>query len=125
MKKVDTSIIINHRLNNLCATQQEIADSVGLSRERVRQILKKEHAPTRSYSFGKGVVCSRCGGRRTSGHLHCMKCHHELHTVPIVCPSCGKISYRWQSQVLYRIKKINQKNFFCSRSCFYKFRQKV
>ena len=49
--------VIELRKSMPCASNQTIADKVGVSRERVRQILKSSGLPTRKYY----ATCSECG----------------------------------------------------------------
>lgn len=61
--------IIDYRFANPKATLQQIGDAHGISRERVRQILKSAGAPTRS-TFSKriSVECANCEAVITRAH---------------------------------------------------------
>jgi uncharacterized CHY-type Zn-finger protein len=54
--------IIEYRKNNPCLTLQQVGNKYGISRERVRQILKRAKEKTTHYYNNKkvAVVCSQC-----------------------------------------------------------------
>lgn len=104
-----------------CYTEQKIGDMFGgITRERVRQILKKEGRRTsstlRDYTALK-YACPRCGEKKHPGSLNCRKCYHELHTVTLTCTWCGKLYEVCQSQIIHKINVHNQDIFFCCKKC--------
>jgi len=110
----------NIRRNNPCATLQVIGDEVGLSRERVRQILKKEGLTTAHYIESPyKFFCPECG-KPTRWKFCNKQCRDKYLYIPVTCDNCGKINYRLQSTVLYRVKnKLNLYNghYFCNKRC--------
>jgi predicted RNA-binding Zn-ribbon protein involved in translation (DUF1610 family) len=91
----------------VCTTQLEAAKIIGISRERVRQIVKKQ-----GWEFGKKMTpfkeilwpCPDCGTevRSDSSHInqrktsYCQPCaaHHTSHmqaSEMFICPDCGEI----------------------------------
>jgi hypothetical protein len=53
--------VIDYRVANPKATLQQIGDTFGLSRERIRQILKMSGVPTRSTANKQmSVLCANC-----------------------------------------------------------------
>lgn len=111
--------IIRVRSNNPCATLQEIGDRFGITRERVRQILKEAGEQTRAYV--QTYLCYHCGknlGRRKK--VFCNKqCQHDYYHMRVPCEICGQLSEYSIAVLAWRVKhmKHKQKLFFCSRVC--------
>lgn len=97
---------------NPCASATDIARQVGVSRQRVCEILKSENLPTRRHIQRRS--CIICGTPLPSNQmiLCSPECRLEYHHPQVECAWCGKlfrISYKWE---LFR----NERNF-CSTSC--------
>ena len=90
----------------------EIARELGISRERVRQLLKREGLPT-----SRKGLCSVCGNptrRGTECHRH-RKHPHTLQRVIIECHICGGT----REMYLYDYKRPRKLPFFfCSKHCY-------
>ena len=113
-----TEQIVTLREDNPCSTGASIARAVGVSRERVRQVLSKRGLENSRVTPKK--MCLNCGKilpyRRTR---YCTwGCHKEHHRIPIECPVCGKIFHLVPSQVLYRLHRSKTGNLYCSRYCW-------
>lgn len=124
-------IIIELRKQSPCATLQTMGDKIGISKERVRQILKEAGLPTQR--FRQQYLCCVCGGaildrnRRTNHSPFCShKCFHEYHNVVMVCDYCDKTFERRLSSVLAYPCRLNKRNpklnskgagTFCSKKC--------
>ncbi|MBI4288042.1 MAG: hypothetical protein HY671_06410 [Chloroflexi bacterium] len=99
----------------------EIARQLGISRERVRQILAKRRLPTR-VKWAPKNRCSRCNARlrdRTKTGL-CLRClkerrHMEGHT-KLVCEVCGVSFERRASRVRAQAKR-GYVHTFCGKVC--------
>jgi transcription elongation factor Elf1 len=108
-----------------CYTEQKIGDEFGgISRERVRQILKKEgrrSSSTKRDAWAKERICPRCGEKKNSKSRTCSKCFHEIHHVILTCSWCGTLFEQYQSQVLHKIQVHNQETFFCNKKCHGKY----
>jgi len=98
-----------------------IARQIGISRERVRQILIELNLPTK---FQTPTLCSKCGkklkwGKKPGGPLFCKTCrsenYHNKHTTKIICPYCNR-QFTRENSYIKRSLKLGQK-FFCSYSC--------
>ena len=104
-----------------CYTEQKIGDEFGgISRERVRQILKKEGRRTSSTKRDislKRLICPRCNKEKTPKSKFCHQCYHDLHNVFLTCTWCGKLYEVNQSLIIHKINKHNQSIFFCSKKC--------
>lgn len=107
--------------------QTELAEQLGISRERVRQLVNELHLRhLLGVRMRKGpALCTECGeslGRHTpikEGQL-CQKCYYkelEKRKRTLVCDTCGKEFKRKLSEVNANIKN-KYKHTFCSRRCF-------
>lgn len=92
----------------------EIGREVGLSRERVRQIIK---ASGKVYKKVDKEICPLCQGQKKPRTKYCKTCYHKLRTIVLKCPQCGKEIERRKSSYTYRKEKQHQLDFYCSREC--------
>ena len=110
------------RRNNPCFTLIQIGERYGVTRERVRQILKEAELPTK----GEGTLyhripnqrfCLNCGiVRILPNRTHCShKCRTEYATVKVTCTQCGLQFQLKQGAIIARTTR--HKNIFCSHSC--------
>jgi Helix-turn-helix domain of resolvase len=114
------------RNNDLCIKMSKIAKIVGISRQRVYQILKEEGLPTVSKRDGTTIpllinkrrlscVCPVCG--KLSSRKYCSnECKNKWNEIPVICSKCGKLFFRNKRQFLSSYRKHNGL-LFCSRKC--------
>jgi hypothetical protein len=107
---------------NPCITLAEIGQHYGISRERVRQIIKKETGKGYRRITKPRPLCLNCGQPCNDlGYKYCSKeCARETHRVTLECYTCGKLFTRRQSHVMRTATSpayIN-KRFYCSKKCF-------
>ena len=106
------------RVSNLFMTMSEIARLVGISRQRVFQILQEEGLPTKhlvrpvnKYQYN----CLVCG--KISTNKFCSnECQKQWRQIPIVCTRCGRIFFRSATQLLHNYRT-HYRNLFCSKYC--------
>ncbi len=66
------SAIMQLRLDNPTMTLEEIGQQIGLTRERIRQILKKNNVPTRAMNKSPQRKCTNCQKPLTNNQGHKM-----------------------------------------------------
>lgn len=93
-----------------------IAETVGLTRERVRQILKEAGLPTylpRHYGY-----CASCGNDIPRGRtLYCsLECRHAAVRVTFNCALCGTSKTLRRSAYNAQVRR-GYKNMYCSVGC--------
>ena len=121
-EKVDGNLIIQAKVNNPCATLEQVGSKFGITRERVRQILKRAGTSTTRYNYRAKMTCPRCGQKKYSASNYCPKCYRGLHNVTLQCINCGTYFERNQSQFLYQVNNPRYKgHFFCNRKCLGKY----
>lgn len=101
--------------------QVDIARELGISRQRVHQVIKDLGYPP-VVILDIPSYCANCGkklAKQTKGNL-CWNCHlADLHTrslVELTCPQCGRIFFRRRGYVNSQ-RKCGYRQFFCNRSC--------
>ena len=103
-----------------CATLQQIADSVGVSRQRVHQILSSAGVATRKKRTSLRPLCARegCPNRLDSKHrVYCsMGCRDLDKHISVSCSWCGKLFPMLASSLIWKIAN-GQKYFSCSNEC--------
>ena len=117
--------VIRIRIQNPCLTLQRIGDHVGLTRERVRQILASEDCETKAYK--KIKRCFRCDKVFTANKKYCSsECYlkdiaeqREKNNIEVSCSYCGKMTIRYAPQLISVWNSGRQKQCFCSRKCLY------
>lgn len=102
-----------------CLTLQEVGDKLGVSRERVRQLLNRAELPTMHYKVTNR--CSKCGVEVPKSNRSglCKECKEESHRVPLICDQCGELFYRGQHQVISQSQP--HTGYYCSRQCYGKY----
>ncbi len=108
------------RRANPCLSTAAIARKVGLSKQRVWQILSAAGLPTKAWR--QRYACFRCGAvleRRIKRGL-CGKCFKESRRLELVCDVCGRHFLR-EGKVVVMGAKLGYKSFFCSRKCLGRF----
>lgn len=98
------------------ATQTQIARAVGVSRERVRQILKTEGIAFGRYWGRPKPTCPSCGKPMSYTSKSCRKCWEASRRVILVCEMCGK-SFSRKNSDINRAKKHGYKHIWCSKHC--------
>lgn len=113
-KKVDSSVVIELRRKFPCYTATKIAEQVGLSRERVRQILKKHNERTRKIAG----YCRTCSNVLTNRQRkYCSpECRHKDTYVQVSCSVCGKMK-EVRAKYLIGQTKRGYQDFHCSNKC--------
>jgi DNA-directed RNA polymerase subunit RPC12/RpoP len=120
-------LVIKLREKSPCMTLQAIGDRCGVSRERVRQILKSEGMETKHFDTRVKYYCTRCGkrildpytrnnGAKTPRKL-CLLCSHEVHHVKVICSICGKDFEIKTSALLDRVNRAKGGGLYCSVAC--------
>ena len=106
------------RLTDMFMTMAEIARIVGVSRQRVFQILQEEGLPTKHLvrqSNKYRYSCLVCG--KISTHKFCSdKCKEQWQQIPVVCTRCGRLFFRNVHQFLANYRD-HSDTVFCSRNC--------
>ncbi|MDO8609237.1 MAG: sigma factor-like helix-turn-helix DNA-binding protein, partial [bacterium] len=98
-------------------TLQEIANEVDRSRERVRQILKQRHLPTKA--FKPKHLCLACKKELISKQRkYHGDCFHQLHYVWRQCSNCGMMIERNNTEIKRALKYPNHGDIvFCNKKC--------
>jgi hypothetical protein len=100
-----------------CLTLQQIGDKLGVTRERVRQLLNKGEMPTKHYHYNSKLHCAKCGKKlfAPSKSGLCQGCWASP-LVPLICDQCGKLFYRRQLRILN--PRQPHTGFYCSKQCY-------
>lgn len=120
------------RKQNPCFTLQQIGDLAGgISRERVRQILKDKNMPT-IHERSMNHRCANCNQKFynwSKTAVFCsMDCRKEYSRGLFTCDYCGRVFKRHVSQVAKNMRmhpEINNPHVFCDRHCFGKYVAKL
>jgi DNA-binding XRE family transcriptional regulator len=114
--KSDTrSQVKNLRLANLHMKMSEIAETVGVSRQRVFQILQDEGLTTKQHVKKCLYGCPMCG--KITSHKYCSsECRKEWLQIPVICSECGNLFIRSRRQFLNCYPNHNNV-LFCSKKC--------
>lgn len=114
-----SQLIIDYRQSNPNMTLVEIGDLVGVSKERVRQILAKANIETRSTNrIPKSLPnCKNCGKPVPSrGRLYCSnECQHPNGKTKINCHYCDKEIILRSAEYRTRIQRARY--IHCSKEC--------
>ena len=106
------------RKKNPNMTLKEIGDICGVTKQRIYYIFKVEKIPRRR----KNIVltrCKNCGLICQKGLKFCNDyCRNDFIYVSFACGYCAKLNQTRRTIMLYKIRKIKQYNFFCSRKCY-------
>jgi DNA-binding Lrp family transcriptional regulator len=113
-----------YRRRNPYATQVEMAQAIGISRERVRQLLKKMGLPAVVKDPAKipNYYCAACGKpidtprSAKAAHKFCDRaCYYASRTVTVECFICSEIFPMQLSQWEVRLRRYN--TLTCSMEC--------
>ena len=106
------------RISNLFISMSVIARFVGISRQRVFQILQEEGLPTKHLVRQKikhKYSCLICG--KISTYKFCSdECQKQWQQIPIVCTRCGSLFFRDIHRLLANYRD-HSDTIFCSRNC--------
>lgn len=102
--------------------ESQIASELGVSRERIRQLLHALNLPTR---IKKYRPCRECGKlfptKKGKKKAFCsLECRRASVYIKTRCAACG-LEFEASKNVLKTKLKLGYKHFFCSRSCSRKF----
>ncbi len=108
--------VIRFRKDNPCMSCASIARKVGVSRERVRQLLARSHLRTR---VKVSKTCSGCGKRLSYNTITglCRQCLSAQAHITLVCDYCGKEFTRLACMLTYQIGKRGYQHVYCNRKC--------
>ena len=123
------SAIMQLRLDNPTMTLEEIGQQVGLTRERIRQILRNNNVPTRATSKFPQRKCANCQKPMTTDqgyviHVRASSptksyCNTQCREAKLYdyypCDYCGKLV--WKRKKEYKHLKTLSQTFHCSHSC--------
>ncbi len=106
------------REGNPRALAVNIAKEVGVSRERVRQILVRFDLPTRILKEPTNWCCF-CVKPIPKAKLYCSRyCHERGHKVQVVCRACG-VEFTLRLSVYHvRSRRSKAGGLWCSRACW-------
>ena len=96
-------------------TQAEMARRIGVSKERVRQILRKKGMA--AVPDPLTATCQHCGKKIHPNRSFCnQECRSTHSHTALICSECGR-SYTIRRNVLNSRKKRGTRHNFCSRRC--------
>jgi hypothetical protein len=111
--------VISLRKSNPDMTLIEIGNEIGITKERVRQILASEHLETRSTNRipAPMPLCKQCGMPVPyRKRIFCSAiCHRPASRVTVNCHYCGKEMSLMAS--VYKSRSDSSKYIHCSRTC--------
>lgn len=121
MTESNRTLVIQYRKEHPESTLQQIGDIFHISRERVRQLLKRDQVRTTHVHNYKNK-CKECGKRLSAKTktMTCMDCHRAT----AICAYCGKTIHRGKALLSRHLKdqtnrKIkSQGKYYCDRKCF-------
>ena len=124
-KRIDKNDVVRLRKEHPDWTLERLGNEVGVTRERIRQILKQFDLPTRGYKrFYAGFnECPKCLGPKRDYRIVCITCHREKYpqTYLLTCVNkkCGREFERGGAQHRASIKRYPNagKMTFCSKRC--------
>jgi len=96
-------------------TLDAIGKEVGVTRERVRQILKKRGLPTKARKTSK--LCAVCSIRVAYSRKFCSpECRRKNSSITFKCSFCN-VDVTWSKAIFNAQKRRGYKNIHCSREC--------
>jgi sulfur relay (sulfurtransferase) DsrC/TusE family protein len=97
----------------------QIAERVGVTRQRVHQILKEDGLATARVFTSKHPPCPGCGKRRPWRHKRevCNACRAKTVSVRLRCDHCSVLFYRRRYYTPFNPKRASQNWIFCSKRC--------
>jgi len=114
-KVVNKQSVFTLRENYPEWTLDAIGKEIGVTRERVRQILKKRGLPTKAKRTPK--LCAVCSIRIETSRKFCStECRKKNSRITFLCSFCG-LSVEWPKSVYNAQKRRGYRNIHCSREC--------
>ena len=95
-------------------TMTALADHLGVTRERVRQLLRKQGC-TGFRKRSQKRICPQCGGTKYQTAQLCRSCYSKNHRVLVACDNCDKLKEIYVSRLIFNTRHC--KHWYCSRSC--------
>ncbi len=97
-----------------------MAKQLRCSREMVRQVLIREHMPTKVVNPCKVTyVCNWCGGEiKTHAKWFCSDaCHKAYYEDELVCSFCGEPYKLSRNQAKHRVLRSKSGRNYCTKTC--------
>jgi len=106
------------RALDLSMRMSQIGKKIGISRQRVYQILRDEGLPTKHLIIKHPAKCYTCPvcGTVSKSKFCCDECKNRWTSIPIVCSECGKLFFRSRRVLIANYKRC-QGFLFCSKQC--------
>ena len=111
--------VIQLKKENPQYTLQQIGDQIGITRERVRQILNTESLPTHHLTPPKR--CRQCKKpiNKAGNRIFCsLACKSLSRRIKLVCETCHIEFYRLKGINNFRTEKTGLKHQYCCLGCF-------
>ena len=111
--------VVSHRADNPLMSAADLARHIGVSRERVRQLLVALGLPTKVF-VRELHLCGFCG-ELTRNPFYCSRPCHSMSTwVLFRCAVCDRVRRKRGCEVRARLRKSRSGNLYCSRTCLYR-----
>jgi len=108
--------IIELRKANPCLTLDKVGRLTGVTRERVRQILRGVGMETKApRPKQQRYTCMMCGAVTINRRFCSRECLSKDAWVEVACDECGRLKRIGKSALIARTKW--NKHFYCSRVC--------
>lgn len=96
-------------------TNVELADTLGVTRQRISQLRRHLNLPTVPSRKISWHPCRRCGKLIRARNMYCNRvCQYDR--VPLTCETCGETFYR-SRRVVAMNKARNAQHIWCSKQC--------
>ena len=96
-------------------TNVELADTLGVTRQRISQLRRHLNLPTVPSRKISWHPCRRCGKLIRARNMYCNRvCQYDR--VPLTCETCGETFYR-SKRVVAMNKARNAQHIWCSKQC--------
>jgi hypothetical protein len=113
---ISADIIVYLRQAHPCYTLKDMGNKVGVTRERARQICKRNHLPTKAIIKPPQLYkCLNCDKETTNKKFCSIHCSIEYNNPLVECEGCHKLFRRKKSQLSRRTQ--HAEHIFCSREC--------
>ena len=115
--------IIQLRTENPLMNSVEIGTEVGVSKQYVHKILRKEGLHTSVPKKKRFNRCKQCNEPvKPSVNICSGTCHFNYYRIKVTCSFCHVDFYLQRSEVTQRYKR-GYNNIYCSKPCYYKGRK--